>query len=105
MAQINVIPMGDQATLTTPEVRERFFSTLGVGTFLTKSLRLPRVLTPEEIEGITSGTFGIFIWGRIIYRDAFDKPHHSDFRLHYSGQYPPAKGAVLSFSEAGNESD
>jgi hypothetical protein len=105
MAQLDVIPMSEQATLTPPEVQERFFSTLGAGTFFTKSLRLPHTLTAEEIDSIANGTHGIFIWGRITYRDAFNKPHCSDFRLHYNGKYPPAKGAVLSFSETGNDSD
>lgn len=104
-ADIAVIPMTDQAGLLAPEVKEVFFSTLGSGTFFTKSLRLPRALTAEEIHDINEGTKGIFIWGRIIYRDAFKKPHHCDFRLYYSGKYPPSKGAILNFSETGNESD
>ncbi len=104
-AEIDVIPVNEQARLIPPEVEERFFSTLGSGVLFTKSLRLPRALTAEEIRDINGGARGIFIWGRIIYRDAFAKPHYCNFRLYYTGTYPPARGAVLNFSETGNEAD
>jgi len=52
-AEIGVIPVAEQAGLATPTVEEKFFSTLGAGTWFTKSLRLPRALTAEELQAST----------------------------------------------------
>ena len=72
---------------------------------INKIQRMQRKLTSAEVAGISAGTHGIFIYGRIEYKDAFKFQRFANFRLVYSGQWPPIKGAVFTFCNGGNETD
>lgn len=62
-------------------------------------------LTPDQILGIRSMTLAIYVFGRIEYDDAFGRHRFSNYRLKFTGQYPPYQNAVLNFCDGGNESD
>jgi hypothetical protein len=66
------------------------------------------MLSPQEIEGIKNGSYAVFVYGRIEYRDAFKRPRWSTYKLHYTNSaWPPIGkgGAVMTFSPHGNEAN
>jgi len=105
-AQIEVVPVQDEnRALVVPPMQKQYSSTLGSGGMTNKALWCGRALTPGEILEVANGTRAIYLFGRIEYKDAFKKPHFTNFRLHYIGQFPPVPGAILYFSERGNDSN
>jgi len=91
--------------LVLPPLQQRFPLTLGSGSTFNKSFWLDRPLAANEIADIAAGVRAIYVYGRIEYRDAFEKERFANFRLHYSGPYPPVPNAVLYFSEKGNDAN
>jgi hypothetical protein len=105
-AQIAVIPIQNENTaLAIPPIQEQFFNTLGAGSTFNKAIWFDRPLAANEIADIALGTRAVYLYGRIEYRDAFRKHRFSDFRLRYTGQFPPIPNAVLNFSETGNDAN
>ncbi len=105
MFRIAVIAVTDEVlSLVLPEqLEERFATTLSSGSTFNKAVWFDRPLTPNEIADIGTGVRAIYVYGRIQYVDAFKKKRISNFRLHYTGQFPPLPDAVLSISDKGNE--
>jgi len=75
---------------------------IGAGGVLTKSY-WTSPLSREDIAGIESGTMAVFVYGRIVYRDAFKRQRLTTYRLAYTGIFPPPAGAALSFCASGND--
>lgn len=72
-AQIAVISVGNEHTLTVPPMQHAFYNTLGpTGTF-NKAMWFDRPLTPIEIADIAAGTLGKFLKDSYQLPD-FDKP-------------------------------
>lgn len=104
--QISVVPVQDEhRALGLPAIENRFSNNLGSGSVFTKAAWFDRSLTPSEITDLNQGTRAIYVYGRIEYKDIFKRPHFSNFRLHYTGKFPPAPNATLNFSEKGNEAN
>jgi hypothetical protein len=102
-ANIAVIPVRDEQTLVAPaEIPDQFSNTLGSGSTFNKFLWLDRPLTGIEIADIAIGVRAIYWYGRIEYRDAFNKARFTNFRVRYTGQFPPAPNSIVNFSETGN---
>jgi hypothetical protein len=70
-----------------------------------KTLLHPNALTPTEIAGIKNNTIAVYVYGRVEYKDAFKVPRFTNYRLKYSGLWPPNSAAMFLFCEHGNESD
>ncbi|HXZ14230.1 MAG TPA: hypothetical protein VEG64_17720 [Candidatus Sulfotelmatobacter sp.] len=108
-AGLRVIEVRDENTsLVVPDpMEEKFALTLAANGSFHKALRFERTLTPNEIADIGNGTRGIYLYGRIVYTDAFKKLRYTNFRLHYTNQpYPPViTNALFNFSEKGNDSN
>jgi hypothetical protein len=103
---IQVIPVRDEHTaLVIPPLREQYANTLGAGSGFSKTWWLDRPLAANEIQDIATGTRAIYVYGRIEYRDAFKRKRFTEFRLHYTGIFPPAAGSILNFSERGNRAN
>ena len=103
-AQIAVIPRANENTLpVVPPIPEQFSNTLGPSATFNKRVSFDRPLSPHEIDDIRIGTRAIYLYGRIEYQDAFKKRHYTDFRLHYTGRYPPPNNSILLFCERGND--
>jgi hypothetical protein len=101
--QIAVTPVANEdAALILQPVEERFSLTLGSGTTFHKSVWLDRALAANEIADIATGVRAIYMYGRIEYRDAFNKRRFVNIRLHYTGVYPPVGNPLLLFSQKGN---
>lgn len=60
-----------------------------------------RPLTETEIEGITSGKYGMFVWGYLEYKDIFKSVQNVQFRMVSSGA-DFARGE-LAYCNEGNE--
>jgi hypothetical protein len=96
----------ENIALTVPaSLAHQFPLTLGSGGSFSKALWFSRALTANEITDIANGTQAIYVYGRIEYTDAFRKKHFTNFRLRYTGQFPPLPSNILNFSERGNEAD
>jgi len=105
-AKIAVIAVTDESTmLVVPPIPEQFSNTLGPGGIFNKGVWFDRPLAANEIEDIATGARAIYLYGRIEYRDAFRKPRFSNFRLRYTGQFPPPPNAIFNFSERGNDAN
>jgi len=105
--QIAVIPVKDEQNSlpVIPPMREAYSNTLGGGGTFHKTLWMDRPLTQQEITDIQIGVRAIYIYGRIEYRDVFKKKRYTNFRLHYSGQWPPSGNSFFGFSERGNDAN
>lgn len=104
--QIAVIQVVQESTaLGLPAIPGSFYMTLGNGSTFNKAGWFDRPLTPQEIADLAAGTRAVYLYGRIQYTDVFKKKHFSNFRLRYIGQFPPVQGAILNFSESGNDAN
>lgn len=105
-ADIAVIDVMAEDKLSVPiPVAFQSASSVPPGGAISKLRRLPRKITAQEAAGIAAGSHGIFIYGRAEYVDAFGKNRFTNFRLSYTGQWPPIKGATFTFCNGGNETD
>jgi hypothetical protein len=95
----------DEGALVLAPVQAKFTMTLGAGEMFTKVLRLDHTLSDKEIAEIATGERAIYVFGRITYRDVFKQDRYTDFRMHWTGAYPAPKGALLNFSDTGNDSN
>ena len=71
-----------------------------------KTIALPRPLSPQEIADLRAGTIAIYVNGGIEYKDAFGKPHFTNFRFFhntYSGNV--GVSTALTGASDGNEAD
>src|SRR5262249_43579801 len=100
---LDVLPISDEAKLEVPKLHELSQINLGTNSQMPKHLAFHRALSEDEIEDIRFGRKAIYVYGRAEYRDAFSRKRFSNFRLRYTGVYPPAKGASLSVCDEGNE--
>jgi hypothetical protein len=80
-------------------------NTIPPGGVITKTLHRAALLSEAEINGIIAGSYAIYIWGRIEYKDAFDRDRFTNYRLKFTGQYPPPAGVTMTFCDGGNETD
>jgi hypothetical protein len=105
-AQIAVIAVVDEnRLLVVPPIPEQFSNTLGPGGIFNKAVWFDRPLVANEIADIATGVRGIYFYGRIEYRDAFEKVRFTNFRLRYTGRFPPLPNAIFNFSERGNDAN
>jgi hypothetical protein len=102
-AQIAVIEPINEHTLVVPPLRNIFATHLGANASGTKSLWFNRPLTPNEIGDVQAGARAICIYGRIEYRDIFEKKRWTNFRLAYSGPFPPPPGVIFNVCDKGND--
>ena len=78
-------------------------STIPPGGAITANRLTKAKVTRAEMAAIKNGSFFVFVYGAIEYLDVFDRPHRTDYRLHYSGLWPPPEGATISFCSDGND--
>jgi hypothetical protein len=106
LAQIAVIPVVNENTaLVVLPLPQQYPLTLGAGSTFSKAQWFNRALTPQEITDIAIGVQAIYLYGRIEYTDIFKRNHFANFRLHYTGQFPPLPTAYFLFSQGGNSAD
>ena len=104
--KVAVIEPINEDTLVPEPLKNQFASHLGAGGTGSKSLWFGRPLTTNEITDVVAGVRGIYVYGRIEYRDIFRKPRWTNFRLVYSGPFPPpSTNVVFNVSTRGNEND
>src|ERR1700733_5256802 len=105
-AQIAVIAVENENTmLVVPPLQKRFSNTVGPGGTNNKALWFDRPLAANEITDIAAGVRGIYLYGKIEYQDAFNRLRFTNFRLRYTGPFPPHPEAIFWFSENGNDSN
>jgi hypothetical protein len=81
-------------------------SAIAPGGINTKSVKIAQRLTDAEIAGIRTGTMAIWVYGEIIYWDAFKRKRTTHYRLFHNS----TSGAIgvsndLTWAEDGNEAD
>jgi hypothetical protein len=105
-AEIAVRAISDEATLS-PPLRLDLVSanTIPPGGEITKLRWAPNKLSDDDIAGIKNSTKAIFVYGRIEYIDAFAKKRFTNYRLAFSGVYPPKENASMTFCNSGNRTD
>jgi len=76
-------------------------SALGPGEVLGKYFGT-RPLTPDERAAVRSGSHAIYVYGEILYRDAFGRRRYSRYRFMHGGE-APIRHRHLVVCEEGNE--
>ncbi|MBX7500266.1 hypothetical protein K3181_02255 [Qipengyuania sp. YG27] len=100
-----LIPVEDEASLTVPKLERVSANTLPPGGVNHKPVFMDRRLTNEEKKSVRRGAMGLFVYGRIEFEDAFGIERFTNYRLVYTGQWPPPEGASCFFSTGGNNSN
>jgi hypothetical protein len=90
-----------------PKPAERHKSNLGPSIAITKTLRLPRPLSNEDIQALRESRMAIYCNGEIHYRDAFKKAHVTLYRCMYCAVNGEEIGTStdLTLCEEGNTAD
>ncbi len=104
-AEMHVIMQTQESKLIIPDVKDKSPHPLGANGSSSKSFWFDRPLTPHEIADISKGSRAIYVQGRIEYIDAFKKERYTNFRLFYTGPFPPPPGTLFSFCDSGNEAN
>ncbi len=78
---------------------------IGPGASFTQTYPMDKPLAEEDKRGIESEGAAIYFYGYVKYRDIFDKPHRTNFRVYYTGELISG-GPILMFAcSEGNEAD
>jgi hypothetical protein len=90
-----------------PEPEHPFWNVLGSSVPEVKTLRMPRPLTAEEIDGLRNGSKAIYCYGEIRYEDAFKKKRWVRYRCMYAAPHCGiiGIGTDLVYCEEGNDAN
>jgi hypothetical protein len=88
-----------------PYIPTKYPATLGPDATMPKPIWFSRPLTPAEIIDIGNGSRAIYVYGKIVYSDAFKRRRFTDFRFRYTGVFPPPQGVIFLHCEHGNEAN
>jgi hypothetical protein len=102
------IAIGDATTeyLMVPPARldEIQASVVGPGQSTTKSIIwLPFPLVDPARQDITAHQKGIYVYGKVVYRDIFNRQRTTTYRVRYSGEWPPVPAGTFMFCLKGND--
>lgn len=75
---------------------------LGAGGDHMLPIRRERSFTPEELKGVEAGTHAIYVFGKVEYLDAFNKPRYTNFCLYEASG---GSGAGLKHAAKGNSAN
>jgi hypothetical protein len=71
-----------------------------------KTIKIQQPLTDIEVANLIAGTHAIYVYGDIIYKDAFGKDRFTNFRLMYNGIFAiMGTTTVMTICEEGNEAN
>jgi hypothetical protein len=104
-AEMKISTFGDESDLIVPRLSEIYTANLGSNGVMPKGVNLKRRLTDIEIEDIKAHRKAIYLYGRVEYRDGFKRKRFSNFRLYWTGSYPPPITGCLFFCQTGNETE
>jgi len=105
-SDITVELVANESRLVAPGIAPLHAITVGPGGSFLKNHWFNRPITPPEIAEINRGIRGIYVYGRIEYKDAYGKNRFCDFRLCYTNStYPPIGSGIFVASESGNASN
>ena len=97
--------IGDLRPVGSVPVR-RSKSTLAKGASSGGFLEIPaQHLTKEEKNAIRNGQKGIFIYGKITYRDALKNPRFTDYRKVFGGEPGISPNGAFAICDEGNDAD
>ena len=69
------------------------------------SMRRPNPLTVQEANDIREGRSALYFYGYVKYRDTFDIPRTTNFRLMYTNRCIVANSRLFEMCAEGNEAD
>jgi hypothetical protein len=107
--EMQVSPVSREASIQPPASLQNIAPmVLGPGQTSSRYRWLDRSLSVQEIDGIKSGLYAIYVYGRIEYVDVFHTKRWSVYKLKYTnGAWPPiGPGAVsMLFCPDGNDAN
>lgn len=103
-AKMEIIEPINEDKLIVPPLGDFSSQTLPTDGTTSKTVWFGRALTATEIADIAASVRFIYMYGRIEYLDVYGKKHYSNFRVAWSGVFPPPVPAIFSFRNSGNES-
>jgi hypothetical protein len=66
-----------------------------------KFRRMAHAPSEEQIAGLKTGNYAVYVFGRIDYEDAFKRRHFTNYKFFYSA-WPIPDELTMSFAESGN---
>lgn len=103
---VAVAPFTDEHLLSAPRsIDDLSATTLPPSGIITSDRLTDKKPTARQIAGIRSGKHAVFIYGAITYLDVFDRPHRTNYRVHFSGMWPPPEDVRMRFCNEGNDAD
>jgi hypothetical protein len=99
-------PLTEHLLVPPSRLEESQASVVGPGQSITKSVALqPFPLSEPVLSEIVAHRKGIYVYGKISYRDIFKHSRTTTYRLRYSGPWPPLPSGNFLFSLKGNDFD
>ena len=74
------------------------------GGFIHKTLRMQAPPTAEQIEGLKSGTYAVYVYGRLEYEDAFERLRFTEYKFLWGG-WPIPENIMMNFAQTGNDAN
>lgn len=104
LAIIDVRPAKEDEKVVPPShVPEISMSYIVPGNGTNKTVVRPTRLTRDEIAAVNVGTSAIYIFGTILYRDAFGIERYTHYKRRWTGQYPFPSHNGGTFCDSGND--
>jgi hypothetical protein len=101
-ADLKVLDPLHEDDLVIPKIDEKFSAVAGAGGRLLKNGWHRRALTEDEIKAVNEMRASIYLYGRVEYRDIYNRKWRTDYRLRYDGPFPPPKDVIFRHCQNGN---
>lgn len=79
-----------------------FDSPMPPGGVLHKNLKMSAAPSPEQIAGLKSGNYAIYVYGRIEYQDAFERSRFTEYKFAWAG-WPIPDNMMMNYTQSGND--
>ena len=101
---VDITSLADEASMTAPaKLEPTNLSTIPPGGNITGTRVMPKKPTARTVAAIKAGRSAVFVYGAIEYWDVFDRRHRTDYRLKFTGAWPPPPNPVLAYCGSGND--
>lgn len=105
--RLEVRPVHEERLIQVPEVAKASRSYVARNGTVNKRAELGRQMAPQETAGLQAGSHAIYVIGRVEYVDAFKRKRFVNYRLKWTGAYPPPNDNTqqMLFCDEGNDAN
>lgn len=100
--ELTLHPFADEAQLAAPPLVGCMTNTLPPGGQMHAARRMQQRLTRKQQQQLREGVLTIYVYGRIEYRDAFNRAQSTNYKFAYAA-WPLLTNLTMHFASTGNE--